>query len=140
MGSTTNEGGHGGVALEAAKPSVLLVDDSQDNREVYAEFLAGSGFMVEEAADGEEALEKAVALRPSLVIMDLTLPGLDGWETTRRLRKDPRTRHVPVVAVTGHATAEDSSSARQAGCNAFLAKPFLPDMLIAEIRRLLGTP
>lgn len=118
-------------------PLVLLVDDFQDNREMYAEFLRFSGLRVEEASNGLEALDKTFALLPDLIVMDLSLPGIDGWEATRRLKADARTKHIPILALTGHALAGYSEGARQAGCDAFVTKPCLPEELLAEIKRVL---
>ena len=120
-----------------ARELVLVVEDYQDAREMYAAYLQYSGFDVAEAANGVEAVEKATELVPDIVLMDLALPRMDGWEATRRLKADPRTRHIPVVALTGHALAGHADGARQAGCDAFVTKPCLPDALVAEIRRLL---
>jgi len=119
-------------------PTVLIVDDFDDNRQMYAEFLTYSGYRVLEASNGAEAVDKATNLLPDLVVMDLSLPVLDGWEATRRLKGDPRTRHIPVVALTGHALDEHSNEARSAGCDAFLAKPCLPEKLLETVRRLLS--
>jgi two-component system, cell cycle response regulator DivK len=118
-------------------PLVLIVDDFQDNREMYAEFLRFSGLRVEEAVNGHDALVKASALLPDLIVMDLSLPGIDGWEATRRLKREPATKHIPVLALTGHALAGYSEGARQAGCDTFITKPCLPEDLLAEIRRML---
>jgi CheY-like chemotaxis protein len=118
---------------------VLVVDDFADNREMYARFLEFSGFRVAQAANGQEALDQAWGrTRPDLIVMDLSLPGLDGWEATRRLKKDQRTRDVPVVAVTGHALSGSSDRAREAGCDGYITKPCLPADLVAEIRRVLA--
>jgi CheY-like chemotaxis protein len=122
----------------ARKPLVLVVDDFADNREMYSEFLAFSGYEVVEARNGKEALEAAFQRPPDIIIMDLSLPVMDGWEATRRLKADERTRKIPVVALTGHALAGHSKGARDAGCDSFLAKPCLPDQLVAEIRRMLA--
>jgi CheY-like chemotaxis protein len=116
---------------------ILLVDDFRDNRELYVEYLTYAGFRVVEAASGDEALERAFAERPDLIVMDLALPGMDGWEATRRLKSDLRTAHVPVVALTGHALQQHSQRALAAGCDAFVIKPCLPDALVDEIRRVL---
>ncbi len=118
--------------------TVLIVDDFEDNRAMYAEFLRYSGFEVIEAADGLEAVEKATSSLPDLVVMDLSLPVLDGWEATRRLKGDPRTRHIPVVALTGHALEGHSQGAREAGCDGFLAKPCLPETLLATVEKMLS--
>lgn len=119
-------------------PLVLIVDDFADNREMYAEYLRFAGFRVEEAASGQEALERAHANPPDAAIMDLSLPEMDGWEATRRLKLDERTKHIPIVALTGHALAGHAEGARQAGCDAFVTKPCLPDALVAEIQRMLS--
>jgi CheY-like chemotaxis protein len=120
-----------------ATPLVLVVDDYQDAREMYAEYLSFSGFRVAEASTGLEAVEKALSLRPDVILMDLSLPGMDGWAATRQLKTDDRTRGIPVVALTGHALAGASDGARQAGCDAFVTKPCLPDELVVEVRRVL---
>lgn len=119
-------------------PLVLVVDDFQDNREMFAEYLIFSGFRVAEAATGREALERAFELLPDLILMDLSLPEIDGWEATRHLKNDPRTKRIPIVALTGHTLAGHSRDAKDAGCDAFLTKPCLPDALVVEIRRLLS--
>jgi two-component system, cell cycle response regulator DivK len=118
-------------------PLVLLVDDFQDNREMYAMYLGHSGFRVAEAANGQEALELAFALVPDLIVMDLSLPGLDGWEATRRLKADARTKNIPVLALTSHALEGYSKGARDAGCDGFVTKPCLPENLASEIRAIL---
>lgn len=119
-------------------PLILVVDDYQDAREMYAEYLQFSGFRVAEARNGNEALEQAFSLKPDLILMDLSLPGMDGWEATRQLKSDERTRHIPVVALTGHALAGASDGARKAGCDSFVTKPCLPDDLVVEVRRMLN--
>jgi two-component system cell cycle response regulator DivK len=119
-------------------PRVLLVDDYADAREMYAEYLKFAGFQVVEAANGLEALERALDESPDIILMDLSLPAMDGWEATRRLKADPRTAHILIVALTGHAVAGLAERARMAGCDAFVAKPCLPEDLVAEIRRLLA--
>jgi len=119
-------------------PLVLIVDDYQDNREMYSQFLAFAGLRVAEAADGREALAKTAELMPDLVVMDLSLPGMDGWEATRAIKSDPRTKHVRVLALTGHALDGASKSAIEAGCDAFLTKPCLPEDLHGEIQRMLA--
>jgi two-component system, cell cycle response regulator DivK len=116
---------------------VLVVEDYQDAREMYAAYLQFSGYEVAEATDGIQAIEKALELMPDIILMDLALPRMDGWEATRRLKSDDRTRHIPIVALTGHALAGHAEGARQAGCDAFVTKPCLPDALVAEIQRML---
>ena len=121
-----------------SQPLVLVVEDYQDAREMYAEYLQFSGFRVAEARNGNEAVAQAFSLRPDLILMDLSLPGMDGWEATRVLKADERTKHIPVVALTGHALAGASEGARKAGCDSFVTKPCLPDDLVIEVRRMLG--
>jgi two-component system cell cycle response regulator DivK len=124
---------------DATAPLILIVDDFEDNRAMYAQFLTFSGFRVVEAANGKEALDKASALLPDLVVMDLSLPVMDGWEVTRRLKSDDRTRKTLVLALTGHALGRHSERAREAGCDGFVTKPCLPEDLIVEIRRMLAS-
>jgi two-component system, cell cycle response regulator DivK len=122
------------------KTRVLLVDDYPDAREMYSEYLTFSGYDVVEAANGVEALQRAVDERPDIILMDLSLPVMDGWEATRRLKSDERTAGIPVVALTGHALAGISDGAKRAGCDAFVTKPCLPEDLVKEIRRILDGP
>jgi two-component system cell cycle response regulator DivK len=117
---------------------VLVVEDYQDAREMYAAYLQFSGYEVAEATDGAQAIEKTLELMPDIILMDLALPKMDGWEATRRLKSDERTTHIPIVALTGHALAGHAEGARQAGCDSFVTKPCLPDALVAEIERMLA--
>lgn len=117
---------------------VLLVEDDQAGRRLYAEWLTLAGFTVKQAHNGLQALEHALDIVPDVVVTDLNIPGIDGFELTRRLRLDPRTRHVPVVAITGYAAfAADPSRAQRAGCDTVLEKPCSPDDLEAAIRALI---
>jgi two-component system, cell cycle response regulator DivK len=120
-------------------PLVLIVEDYEDAREMYAEYLQYAGFRVAEARNGIEALQIAQEQLPDVILMDLALPGMDGWEATRRLKSDERTRRIPVIAVTGHALSGHSDTARKAGCDAFVSKPCLPDALVLEVRKMLDT-
>jgi CheY-like chemotaxis protein len=119
-------------------PLVLVVEDYQDAREMYAAYLQFSGYRVAEATNGVEAIDQANALMPDIILMDLALPKMDGWEATRRLKLQDSTRHSPIVALTGHALAGHAEGARQAGCDSFVTKPCLPDALVAEIKRMLA--
>ena len=119
-------------------PLILVVEDFEDAREMYRDYLEFSGFRVETASDGREAIDKARALNPDLILMDLSLPGLDGWEATRLLKADPATRHLLIVALSAHALAAEGDRARAAGCDGFIAKPCLPPDLVAEITRYLN--
>jgi CheY-like chemotaxis protein len=126
---------------KGGRPRVLLVDDYPDAREMYTEYLEYSGFDVIQAANGMEALQQAAEQVPDIILMDLSLPVMDGWEATRRLKADERTADIPVVALTGHALAGISEGAKKAGCDAFVTKPCLPEDLVKEIRRVLeGDP
>lgn len=122
---------------KSQRPCVLLVDDYPDAREMYSEYLQYSGFDVIEASNGMEALQQAVDRSPDIILMDLSLPVMDGWEATRRLKADRRTAAIPVVALTGHALAGISEGAHRAGCDAFVTKPCLPEDLVKEIRKVL---
>jgi CheY-like chemotaxis protein len=126
------------VAFQETIPSVLLVEDDLDGRQMYATWLMGAGFNVQQAHNGLQALERAFDSMPDVVVTDLNIPGIDGFELTRRLKQDPRTSSIPVVAVTGYAAfASDPDRARRAGCDAVLPKPCSPDELEAVIRSLM---
>lgn len=124
-------------AEERKNRLVLVVDDFDDNRSMYAVYLTYSGYDVVEAADGQEAVETAGVRMPDLIVMDLSLPVMDGWEATRRLKASERTRHIPIIVLTGHAVAGQARDVRKAGADAFLAKPCLPEMLVEKVQELL---
>lgn len=115
---------------------VLVAEDSEDLREAYVDWFIYKGVRAEQAATGPETIEKALLLVPSVVVMDLSLPGLDGFEVARRLRRDPRTAAVPLIALTGHSDPETTERVRAVGFDAYLLKPCLPEQLLAEVRRL----
>ena len=120
-------------------PRILLVEDDEDGRRLYALWLTQAGFVVTQAHNGLQALEGAFESVPDLVVTDLNIPGIDGFELTRRLKQDPRTRQVPVVAVTGYAAFQaDPGRAIRAGCDAVLEKPCSPDDLESAIRTLIN--
>jgi two-component system cell cycle response regulator DivK len=117
---------------------VLLVEDDRDGRLMYADWLTDAGFRVDQAHNGLQALERAFDSRPQVVVTDLNIPGIDGFELTRRLKRDARTRDVLVLAVTGYAAfASDPERARRAGCDVVLSKPCSPEDLEAAIRGLI---
>jgi two-component system cell cycle response regulator DivK len=120
------------------RPVVLVVDDFTGAREVYARLLKASGFEVEVASSGEEAIEKAAEAQPDLVLMDLVMPGVDGWEAIRRLRLNQRTRDTRILIITGTTNSEAAQTAKRAGCDAFLLKPVLPETLIEVVRGVLA--
>jgi two-component system, cell cycle response regulator DivK len=134
------EGRAGEPAGGEKSPLVLIVDDVQDNRTIYVMFLKFSGFRIAEAENGEEALRQAETILPDVIVMDLSLPVMDGWEATRRLKRDPRTRGIPIIVLTGHALREHAQAAREAGCDLVITKPCLPDQLLDAIRRILDSP
>lgn len=118
-------------------PLILVVEDFDDAREMYRDYLQFAGLRVETARDGREAIEKARTLQPDLILMDLSLPGIDGWEATRLLKSDPATKDILIVALSAHALATEGERARRAGCDGFIAKPCLPPDLVQEITRYL---
>jgi two-component system, cell cycle response regulator DivK len=121
-----------------SSPTVLLVEDNEDNRTIYTTILRHYGHEVAEAGTGEEGIRLARELQPGVILMDIAMPGIDGWEATRRLKADPQTASIPVVALTAHAMAEDRQRAVDAGCESYLAKPVEPRRVVEEVERLLG--
>ncbi|MGZ3440928.1 MAG: response regulator [Polyangia bacterium] len=128
---TTPSGG------QRALPVVLVVEDFDELYELYSDFLAGAGFAVEGCSSGEQAVEEARRLVPDLIIMDLGLPRMNGWDAIQIIKADPRTHHVPVVALTGHVQLRFAELARQAGADSVLLKPCPLHDLLGEIVRLL---
>ena len=124
----------------APSPLILVVDDNLDAREMYAMYLAYEGFRVLEAENGEQAIVKTREALPSLILMDASMPRMDGWDAVRALKSDPKTRTIPVLMLTGHAYDEHRAKAAAVGANGFLAKPVLPDDLAREVRRVLQMP
>jgi two-component system, cell cycle response regulator DivK len=122
---------------DAAK-TVLLVEDNEDNRIIYATALRYAGYTVIEAITGTEGIRQAREGHPDLILMDISVPEIDGWEATAILKADPNTRHIPIVAVTAHALPGDEERSMAAGCDGYLAKPIPPAMLIAEVDRRFG--
>ncbi len=125
------------VETTQVPPLVLVVDDVEHGREIFAEYLEFRGFRVATAADGLEAMAKAFELLPDIILMDLSLPHLDGWEATRRLKADERTSSIPIIALTAHALASAHDRAKEVGCDAVVTKPCIPRDLEAEVRRQL---
>ena len=123
----------------ATASTILLVDDYRDALEVWELYLCAEGFKVLTAASGLEALERATTAIPDMVVMDLQLPDLSGFEVARALRSKPATRHIPLIAATGYSHAVQLDEAKQSGFDAVIVKPCDPDALVAEIRRLLAS-
>jgi two-component system, cell cycle response regulator DivK len=118
-------------------PLVLLVDDVDDNTDMYAQYLEFEGYEVETAVDGVDGLAKARALDPKVIVMDLSMPVLDGWKATRELKADAETRGIPVIVLTAHALSGTAETVAAAGADAYLVKPCLPEELAAEVHRQL---
>ncbi|QIG51291.1 response regulator [Nordella sp. HKS 07] len=116
---------------------ILMIEDTEDNRQILRDLFAGTDYELLEAADGAAGLTLAQTHRPDLILMDIQLPVLDGYETTRRLKADPSLRAIPVIAVTSYALSDDERKARAAGCDAYIAKPFSPRLLLAKVREFL---
>jgi CheY-like chemotaxis protein len=127
-------------AVPPPYPLVLVVDDHAESREVCARLLGQAGFRVITAINGLDGLVKALSLGPDVIVMDLAMPDLDGFDCTRQLAASSSTRDIPVIVLTAHATPEAKARALAAGCRAFLTKPVLPERLIAEVGRLGGRP
>ena len=124
--------------VERERPLVLIVEDQSELRRLYAQQFTISGFDVIEAENGADAIAHTTSHVPDVVLMDLSLPIVDGWEATRRLKNDSRTAHIPVVALTAHDGAGELQRATRAGCDWFVPKPCPPDALITEVRRVLA--
>ncbi len=117
---------------------ILVVEDHEDNRRIFRDLLAGAGYDTVEAVTGEEGVTFAERDVPDLILMDIQLPGVDGYEATRRIKTNPALRQIPIIAVTSYALSGDDVKALEAGCDAYVAKPFSPRVLLAVIREHLG--
>jgi two-component system, cell cycle response regulator DivK len=117
---------------------ILVVEDQEDNRRIVRDLLASAGYEMIEALDGEAGVRLAGTERPDLILMDVQLPLLDGHEATRRIKRNPELRAIPLIVVTSYALSGDDAKAMAAGCDAYVAKPFSPRQLLATIRKFLG--
>ena len=117
---------------------ILVIEDQEDNRQILRDLLTSADFEVIEAVDGEAGLAAVAAHRPDLVLMDIQLPGLDGYEATRRIKADAGLRAIPVIAVTSYGLAGDAEKARVAGCDDYISKPYSPRQLLAKVREYLS--
>src|SRR4026207_2393760 len=124
--------------MSSSGKMVLLVEDNEDNRIVYSTILKHFGYKVTEALNGEEGISKARSEHPDLILMDISIPIIDGWEATQVLKHDPQTRGIPIIALTAHALASDREKAMEVGCDGYLAKPCEPRAVVAEVQRFLG--
>jgi len=120
--------------------TVLIVEDNEDNRLIYSQYLAHGGFRVLEAANGAEGIDVARRERPDIVLMDISMPVMDGLAATRALKADEDLRAIPVIALTAHAMASDEAMAREAGCDGYISKPVMPREVRAEVERWIGPP
>ena len=115
---------------------ILVVEDQEDNRQIIRDLLSTTDYEIMEAESGEEALEAVAKQRPDLILMDIQLPGIDGYETTRRIKADPALRSITIIAVTSYALSGEEQKARAAGCDEYVPKPYSPRQLLAKIRQL----
>jgi two-component system cell cycle response regulator DivK len=127
-----------GLRPDSSSPRVLIVEDDRDTRQFYSDVLVAGGFRVEQAHNGFQALAKATEFYPDLVVTDIAVPGLDGIELCRRLRADPRTAAIPLLAITGYGDRQYLNRARLAGADAVLSKPCTGELLLQEARSLLA--
>jgi two-component system, cell cycle response regulator DivK len=117
---------------------ILVVEDHEDNRRIVRDLFTSVGYRIVEARTGEEGLTLATAEQPDLILLDMDLPGIDGYETARRLRSYPGLQQVPIIAVTSYALSGDDTKAFAAGCDAYVAKPFSPRALLAQVQVLVS--
>ena len=118
---------------------ILLVEDNEMNRDMLSRRLERKGYEVVIAVDGQKAIDLAASVKPDLILMDMSLPVVDGWEATRRLKADALTKQIPIIALTAHAMAEDERRAREAGCNDYDTKPIELPRLLEKIAAMLGS-
>ncbi len=117
---------------------ILVIEDHEDNRRILRDLLTNAGYDIIEAVTGEEGVSSAETHLPDLIIMDIQLPGVDGYEATRRIKANPALRHTPIIAVTSYALSGDDAKALEAGCDAYMAKPYSPRELLAKIRQYVS--
>jgi two-component system, cell cycle response regulator DivK len=116
---------------------ILVIEDQEDNRRIVRDLFTSVGYEIIEAVNGEEGVTAAAAHVPDLILMDIQLPGIDGYETTRQIKANPHLQHIPIIAVTSYALSGDDVKAYEAGCSGYVAKPFSPRALLAKIREYL---
>ena len=119
------------------KKRILVVEDQEDNRQILRDLLSNAGFEMIEAEDGEKGVAAAARERPDLILMDIQLPILDGYEATRRIKANPELKAIPIIAVTSYALSGDDAKAVAAGCDAYVPKPYSPRALLAKIKEFL---
>ena len=119
------------------KKRVLVIEDHEDNRRIVRDLITASGYDLLEASTGEEGIELATKEKPDIILMDIQLPGMDGYEVTRRIKSDTSLKDIPIIAVTSYALSGDDQKAFAAGCDGYVTKPFSPRLLLAKIREFL---
>jgi two-component system cell cycle response regulator DivK len=124
--------------MDASPARILIIEDNEDNRIIYRTLLQHAGYVVETAANGVAGVEVALATVPNVVLMDVGIPGIDGYTATRMLKRDPRTSHVPVIAVTAHAMPADRERALQAGCDHYIPKPADLRVILEHVQRAIA--
>jgi two-component system cell cycle response regulator DivK len=117
---------------------ILVVEDTEDNRQILRDLLGMAGYDMIEAHDGAEGVSQAKAHRPDLILMDIQMPVMDGYEATRQIKANPELKGIPIVAVTSYALSGDEEKARAAGCDGYIAKPYSPRQMLAKVREILG--
>lgn len=125
--------------MSESSKTVLLVEDNEDNRTVYRTILEHFGYEVIEARNGEDGIRMAREDHPDLILMDISIPLIDGWEATKILKGDAATAGIPIIALTAHALATDRAKAQEVGCDGYLAKPCEPRRVVAEVEKFIGT-
>jgi two-component system cell cycle response regulator DivK len=117
---------------------ILVVEDQEDNRRIVRDLLSSVGYEVIEAVSGEDGVRMAATHTPDLILMDIQLPGLDGYEATQHIKANAALRHIPIIAVTSYALSGDDARAFESGCDAYVSKPYSPRALLAKIREFLS--
>lgn len=117
---------------------ILVVEDTEDNRQILRDLLGMAGYDMIEAHDGAEGVSQATQHKPDLILMDIQMPVMDGYEATRRIKANPELTAIPIIAVTSYALSGDEQKARAAGCDAYIAKPYSPRQMLAKVREILG--
>ncbi|HYD07005.1 MAG TPA: response regulator [Reyranella sp.] len=117
---------------------ILVVEDTEDNRQILRDLLGMAGYDMIEAHDGAEGVNQAAAHKPDLILMDIQMPVMDGYEATRRIKANPELKDIPILAVTSYALSGDEQKARAAGCDGYIAKPYSPRQMLAKVREILG--
>ena len=118
---------------------ILVVEDTEDNRQILRDLLGMAGYDMVEAHDGAEGVAKAAEHKPDLILMDIQMPVMDGYEATRRIKANSELKAIPIIAVTSYALSGDEQKTRDAGCDAYIAKPYSPRQMLAKVREILGS-